>query len=183
MAPPFDRSFPQLFRGIVVRAPLGFQMSMLLISQSRDISAVLYSTTHSHSFPTSTSPTRIHQPAVQSLVAVTWSQYTYTTLPNMINAFLVFNGQGQPRLTKFYTQLVNPPHLPSAACWLWLRTSMTNASPPRTQVSNNASYPRSSPSSRIAPPGPATSSLFRPSSPPRAPPTPPLSNTTTCPRW
>lgn len=26
--------------------------------------------------------------------------------PNMINAFLVFNGQGQPRLTKFYTQLV-----------------------------------------------------------------------------
>lgn len=24
----------------------------------------------------------------------------------MINAFLVFNGQGQPRLTKFYTQLV-----------------------------------------------------------------------------
>lgn len=25
---------------------------------------------------------------------------------NMINAFLVFNGQGQPRLTKFYTQLV-----------------------------------------------------------------------------
>ena len=26
----------------------------------------------------------------------------------MINAFLVFNGQGQPRLTKFYTQLVGP---------------------------------------------------------------------------
>lgn len=25
----------------------------------------------------------------------------------MINAFLVFNGQGQPRLTKFYTQLVS----------------------------------------------------------------------------
>lgn len=24
----------------------------------------------------------------------------------MINAVLVFNGQGQPRLTKFYTQLV-----------------------------------------------------------------------------
>lgn len=24
----------------------------------------------------------------------------------MINAFLVFNGSGQPRLTKFYTQLV-----------------------------------------------------------------------------
>lgn len=27
----------------------------------------------------------------------------------MINAFLVFNGQGQPRLTKFYTQLVGAP--------------------------------------------------------------------------
>ncbi|MBE3047467.1 hypothetical protein IMZ48_34135 [Candidatus Bathyarchaeota archaeon] len=27
----------------------------------------------------------------------------------MINAFLVFNGSGQPRLTKFYTQLVSPP--------------------------------------------------------------------------
>lgn len=30
----------------------------------------------------------------------------------MINAFLVFNGQGQPRLTKFYTQLVSPPFPP-----------------------------------------------------------------------
>lgn len=28
-------------------------------------------------------------------------------LGTMINAFLVFNGQGQPRLTKFYTQLVS----------------------------------------------------------------------------
>lgn len=27
--------------------------------------------------------------------------------PTMINAFLVFNGQGQPRLTKFYTQLAS----------------------------------------------------------------------------
>lgn len=27
----------------------------------------------------------------------------------MINAVLVFNGQGQPRLTKFYTQLVRDP--------------------------------------------------------------------------
>lgn len=27
----------------------------------------------------------------------------------MINAFLVFNGSGQPRLTKFYTQLASPP--------------------------------------------------------------------------
>lgn len=37
----------------------------------------------------------------------------------MINAFLVFNGQGQPRLTKFYTQLVSTliPQSP------WLRSS------------------------------------------------------------
>lgn len=27
----------------------------------------------------------------------------------MINAFLVFNNAGQPRLTKFYTQLVRLP--------------------------------------------------------------------------
>lgn len=33
----------------------------------------------------------------------------------MINAVLVFNNNGQPRLTKFYTQLVRPqhPHLPT----------------------------------------------------------------------
>lgn len=31
----------------------------------------------------------------------------------MINAFLVFNGQGQPRLTKFYTQLVRCGHVDS----------------------------------------------------------------------
>lgn len=29
----------------------------------------------------------------------------------MINAVLVFNNAGQPRLTKFYTQIVRP-HLP-----------------------------------------------------------------------
>ncbi len=33
----------------------------------------------------------------------------------MINAFLVFNGQGQPRLTKFYTQLVGAPVLDGLA--------------------------------------------------------------------
>ena len=31
----------------------------------------------------------------------------------MINAVLVFNNAGQPRLTKFYTQLVRPNHFPS----------------------------------------------------------------------
>lgn len=40
----------------------------------------------------------------------------------MINAFLVFNGQGQPRLTKFYTQLVSPP--PTRASPRTLLTTM-----------------------------------------------------------
>lgn len=31
---------------------------------------------------------------------------THLVAVAMINAVLVFNGQGQPRLTKFYTQLV-----------------------------------------------------------------------------
>lgn len=35
----------------------------------------------------------------------------HQTLANMINAVLVFNNAGQPRLTKFYTQLVDPPPL------------------------------------------------------------------------
>lgn len=38
--------------------------------------------------------------------------------PTMINAFLVFNGSGQPRLTKFYTQIASafrkPPTAPIA---------------------------------------------------------------------
>lgn len=37
------------------------------------------------------------------LVTIASSQ---ATLPIMINAVLVFNNNGQPRLTKFYTQLV-----------------------------------------------------------------------------
>ncbi|KAL8335498.1 hypothetical protein RB598_009604 [Gaeumannomyces tritici] len=49
----------------------------------------------------------------QAWPALTWTgQPTRPPLPptkrsksKMINAFLVFNGQGQPRLTKFYTQL------------------------------------------------------------------------------
>lgn len=36
------------------------------------------------------------------------------TVDAMINAFLVFNGQGQPRMTKFYTQLVGRPNPTSA---------------------------------------------------------------------
>lgn len=58
----------------------------------------------------------------------------------MINAFLVFNGQGQPRLTKFYTQLVSRfrasastplPFPASASADRMLRAL-------RTQVYNNA---------------------------------------------
>ncbi|KAF6817797.1 AP-3 complex subunit sigma [Colletotrichum sojae] len=45
----------------------------------------------------------------------------------MINAFLVFNGQGQPRLTKFYTQLVgSPPHSSRSAPKLSCRTDETS---------------------------------------------------------
>lgn len=106
------------------------------------------------------------------------------TTTAMINAFLVFNGQGQPRLTKFYTQLVRPllpipppQHQPSPH----LLTSYPPANPPlnRTPPSNNASSPKSSPSSPTAPPAPATSSRSRPSSPPRAPRTRPRNHTTT----
>lgn len=35
---------------------------------------------------------------------------TTQTPPTMINAVLVFNNNGQPRLTKFYTQLVRSRH-------------------------------------------------------------------------
>jgi hypothetical protein len=35
---------------------------------------------------------------------------TTQTPPTMINAVLVFNNNGQPRLTKFYTQLVRNRH-------------------------------------------------------------------------
>jgi hypothetical protein len=34
--------------------------------------------------------------------------YNSSLDPDMINAVLVFNNNGQPRLTKFYTQLVRP---------------------------------------------------------------------------
>ena len=57
-------------------------------------------------------------------------------LGKMINAFLVFNGQGQPRLTKFYTQLVS-----YARCCMhnqpkpWRLTS--THSPNRKRVSSN----------------------------------------------
>lgn len=43
----------------------------------------------------------------------------------MINAVLVFNGQGQPRLTKFYTQLVS--HSSTKAAWLGSDLILTSA--------------------------------------------------------
>jgi hypothetical protein len=54
----------------------------------------------------------------------------------MINAVLVFNNNGQPRLTKFYTQLVSylkkSTHLLPPSC-----RKLPNT-PPRTPQSNNA---------------------------------------------
>ncbi|OAA63051.1 AP-3 complex subunit sigma [Cordyceps fumosorosea ARSEF 2679] len=46
----------------------------------------------------------------------------------MINAFLVFNGQGQPRLTKFYTQLVSfsaPPARPKTQRCMEMKLKLT----------------------------------------------------------
>lgn len=85
----------------------------------------------------------------------------------MINAVLVFNNNGQPRLTKFYTTLVCPPrihlHRP------------TNASSRILKRNNHSSrkYTTSSPSAHLAP---ATSSLSLLSSPkaPPAQPGPPM---------
>lgn len=96
---------------------------------------------------------------------------TNTTPAIMINAVLVFNNNGQPRLTKFYTQLVctspTPPHhLPTTTS---RKPPNTN---PRTQQSNNASSPRSSPSSPPVQPAAATSCPSHPSSRPKAPPPP-----------
>jgi hypothetical protein len=67
----------------------------------------------------------------------------------MINAFLVFNGQGQPRLTKFYTQLVCHP-LPLCCPKLMMRLG-------RKRAYNSASYPKSLLSSRTDQPDLATS--------------------------
>lgn len=67
----------------------------------------------------------------------------------MINAFLVFNGQGQPRLTKFYTQLVCY-NLPGCCHKLTMR-------PVRKRAYNSASFPKSLLSSRTAQLDPATS--------------------------
>lgn len=45
------------------------------------------------------------QPHVRK--AAGYSDAQNTQIDTMINAFLVFNGSGQPRLTKFYTQLAS----------------------------------------------------------------------------
>lgn len=129
----------------------------------------------------------------------------------MINAVLVFNNNGQPRLTKFYTQLVSHCNLlRGVTCSsIFLSASQTPCLPhapplsastitpsifppqstlkhqpniPRTPPSNNASSPKSSPSSPPGPPQPATSSLCPPSSrPPRLAPSRPPNNKTTSP--
>ena len=48
-----------------------------------------------------------------------WSQLSISYKSrNMINAVLVFNNNGQPRLTKFYTQLVNDSITPPSHIYI-----------------------------------------------------------------
>ena len=54
----------------------------------------------------------------------------------MINAFLVFNGQGQPRLTKFYTQLVRALHKQEFPA-LNLRRHFSNRTPTLTDLTGH----------------------------------------------
>lgn len=46
-----------------------------------------------------------------SITNDSWLELTQDSYCKMINAILVFNNNGQPRLTKFYTQLVSNRHL------------------------------------------------------------------------
>lgn len=75
--------------------------------------------------------------------------YPIYSTTKMINAVLVFNNAGQPRLTKFYTQLVRTSPLPLETC----------LTPTRKRPSNNASFPKSSNLSHTDRPAPATSCL------------------------
>lgn len=70
----------------------------------------------------------------------------------MINAVLVFNNNGQPRLTKFYTQLASCPPATNDECGLICG---------RTQRLSKHFCARSSTSSRQGHHRPATSSLCR----------------------
>lgn len=69
-----------------------------IASKVMALARVTASIHHSHRIRSSHPP-----PAVSALRT--------PTVPAMINAVLVFNNNGQPRLTKFYTQLVSPPPL------------------------------------------------------------------------
>lgn len=53
----------------------------------------------------------IHQNGASLILAIRQehSQRQYKSTTKMINAVLVFNNNGQARLTKFYTQIVSPP--------------------------------------------------------------------------
>lgn len=87
--------------------------------QARSFGGVVYSVHASDRYhPTSRyrNPSEIPYLSTQSLTPSWHSKLSQTSKEsrkkkeeptNMINAFLVFNGQGQPRLTKFYTQLVS----------------------------------------------------------------------------
>ena len=95
----------------------------------------------------------------------------------MINAVLVFNNSGQPRLTKFYTQLASNP--PTTSIYLFTYVPNVNNAHSRIHLSNSGSYPRYSPSSPTAPALPATSSRTKRPSPSfyPSPPTPSSSRT------
>ena len=92
-----------------------------------------------------------HKPPVY-LSSLTFKDSIVST---MINAVLVFNNNGQPRLTKFYTQLVRLP----------LSTHSPHSQHLRTPQRNNHSSHRPSVSSQPVPHRPATSAHSRPSSP------------------
>lgn len=75
----------------------------------------------------------------------------FNDFATMINAVLVFNNNGQPRLTKFYTQLV-------IARLILARVSVTNCR--RTRPHNNLSLLKSLLWSLLGLLLPATSFLF-----------------------
>ncbi len=85
---------------------------------------------------------------------------SFISVRKMINAVLVFNNSGQPRLTKFYTQLVrnSQPYYTSPSSLPTIH--VPDSAKYRKQASSNVSSPKSSASSPNAFQAPAISSLF-----------------------
>jgi hypothetical protein len=122
-------------------------------------------------YPRACQPLRqIRQPAVNSF-PLTSSCRSPRSSPGppdtMINAVLVFNNNGQPRLTKFYTQIVRKPSggRPQRTNLPTVDQRLTNPSffsprAHRIHKRNNPSLRKSTISSPNAHPAPATSSRF-----------------------